>query len=91
VTTAVVTLALLAGPLALLVAGPLLQSWGAQNVFFVVAAGELLACPSPPSRCDGTRLCPSPPEPLGRGPAANAAGFRGLRLGFARANPRLRG
>jgi MFS family permease len=43
VTTAVVTAALLAGPLALLVAGPLLESWGAQNVFFVVAAGELLA------------------------------------------------
>ena len=43
VTTAVVTVALLAGPLALLVAGPLLESWGAQNVFFVVAAGELLA------------------------------------------------
>jgi MFS family permease len=43
VTTAVVTVALLAGPLALLVAGPLLENWGAQNVFFVVAAGELLA------------------------------------------------
>jgi predicted permease len=43
VTTAVVTVALLAGPLALLVAGPLLESWGAQNVFFVVAAGQLLA------------------------------------------------
>jgi predicted MFS family arabinose efflux permease len=43
VTTAVVTVALLAGPLALLVAGPLLQSWGAQNVFFVVAAGELIS------------------------------------------------
>jgi MFS family permease len=42
VMTAVLTLALLAGPAALLIAGPLLESWGAQNVFLLVAAGELI-------------------------------------------------
>ena len=40
--TAVLTVALLAGPAALLVAGPLLEQWGAQNVFLLVAAGELI-------------------------------------------------
>jgi MFS family permease len=42
VMTAVLTMALLAGPAALLIAGPLLESWGAQNVFLLVAAGELI-------------------------------------------------
>jgi MFS family permease len=42
VMTAVLTVALLAGPAALLVAGPLLEQWGAQNVFLLVAAGELI-------------------------------------------------
>jgi MFS family permease len=42
VMTAVLTLALLAGPAALLVAGPLLEHWGAQDVFLLVAAGELI-------------------------------------------------
>jgi hypothetical protein len=43
VMTAVLTTALLAGPLALLVAGPLLQSWGPRPVFLLVACGQLLA------------------------------------------------
>jgi hypothetical protein len=42
VMTAVLTLALLAGPAALLIAGPLLEDWGARNVFLLVAAGELI-------------------------------------------------
>jgi hypothetical protein len=41
VMTAVLTLAMLAGPAALLVAGPLLERW-AQDVFLLVAAGELI-------------------------------------------------
>jgi MFS family permease len=43
VMTAVLTFALLAGPLGLLVVGPLLQSWGPRPVFLLIAAGELAA------------------------------------------------
>lgn len=43
VMTAVLTFALLAGPVGLLVAGPLLEGWGARPVFLVVAAGQLSA------------------------------------------------
>ena len=43
VMTAVLTFALLAGPLGLLVVGPLLQSWGPRPVFLLIAAGELTA------------------------------------------------
>ena len=43
VMTAVLTFALLAGPVGLIVAGPLLEEWGARPVFFLVAAGELAA------------------------------------------------
>jgi predicted MFS family arabinose efflux permease len=43
VMTAVITFAMLAGPVGLFVAGPLLQSWGPHAVFALVAAGELLA------------------------------------------------
>jgi predicted MFS family arabinose efflux permease len=43
VMTAVLTFALLAGPAGLLIVGPLLESWGARPVFFLVAAGELAA------------------------------------------------
>jgi MFS family permease len=43
VMTAVLTTALLAGPLGLLVVGPLLQDWGPRPVFLLVATGELLA------------------------------------------------
>ena len=43
VMTAVLTAAMLAGPLGLLVAGPLLQTWGPRPVFLLVAAGQLLA------------------------------------------------
>jgi predicted MFS family arabinose efflux permease len=43
VMTAVLTVALLAGPAGLLAAGPLLEAWGPRPVLLVVAAGELLA------------------------------------------------
>ena len=43
VTTAVITMALLAGPLGYLVAGPLLETWGPRPVFLLVASGQLLA------------------------------------------------
>jgi MFS family permease len=43
VMTAVLTTAMLAGPLGMVVAGPLLQSWGPHPVFLMVAAGQLLA------------------------------------------------
>ena len=43
VMTALVTFAMLAGPVGLLAAGPLLQQLGPQPVFGIVAAGELLA------------------------------------------------
>jgi len=43
VMTAVLTTALLAGPIGLLVAGPLLESWGPRQVFLLVATGQLLA------------------------------------------------
>jgi MFS family permease len=43
VMTAVLTTAMLAGPVGLAIAGPLLQSWGPHPVFLLVAAGQLLA------------------------------------------------
>jgi MFS family permease len=43
VMTAVLTMAMLAGPVGLLVAGPLLESWGPRPVFLLVATGQLLA------------------------------------------------
>ena len=43
VMTAVLTTALLAGPVGLLFAGPLLESWGPRQVFLLVATGQLLA------------------------------------------------
>jgi len=42
VMTAVLTMALLAGPVGLLAVGPLLSSWGARPVFALVAVGQLL-------------------------------------------------
>jgi predicted MFS family arabinose efflux permease len=43
VMTAVLTMAMLAGPIGLLLAGPLLEAWGPRPVFLLVAAGQLLA------------------------------------------------
>ena len=43
VMTAVLTTAMLAGPLGLVIAGPLLESWGPRMVFLLVATGQLLA------------------------------------------------
>ena len=43
VMTAVLTIAMLAGPVGLLLAGPLLEAWGPRPVFLLVAAGQLLA------------------------------------------------
>jgi MFS family permease len=43
VTTAVITTAMLAGPLGYVVAGPLLEAWGPHRVFLIVAVGQLLA------------------------------------------------
>jgi predicted MFS family arabinose efflux permease len=43
VTTALITTALLAGPLGYLVAGPLLEGFGPHAAFLVVAVGQLLA------------------------------------------------
>jgi MFS family permease len=43
VTTAVITTALLAGPVGYVVAGPLIEAWGPRPVFVLVAAGQLLA------------------------------------------------
>ena len=43
VTTAVITTAMLVGPVGYVVAGPLLQAWGPHPVFMLVAAGQLLA------------------------------------------------
>lgn len=43
VTTAVITTALLAGPVGYLVAGPLIEAWGPRPVFLLVAVGQLLA------------------------------------------------
>ena len=43
VMTAVLTTALLAGPVGLVVVGPLLQSWGPRPVLLFVAAGQFLA------------------------------------------------
>ena len=34
---------MLAGPIGMLVAGPLLESWGPRQVFLLVATGQLLA------------------------------------------------
>ncbi len=43
VMTSVLTFALLAGPVGLLLAGPMLEGWGPRVVFLVVAGGQLLA------------------------------------------------
>jgi predicted MFS family arabinose efflux permease len=43
VMTAVLTFALLAGPLGLLAVGPLLEAWGPHRVFLLIAAGQLAA------------------------------------------------
>ncbi len=43
VMTAVLTTAMLAGPIGMVVAGPLLESWGPRPVFLLVAAGQLVA------------------------------------------------
>lgn len=43
VMTAVITSALLAGPIGMLVAGQLLEAWGPHQVFLLVAAGQLAA------------------------------------------------
>ena len=43
VMTAVLTFAMLAGPLGLLAVGPLLEAWGPHDVFLVIAAGQLAA------------------------------------------------
>ena len=43
VMTAVITFAMLAGPVGLFVAGPLLDAWGPHAVFALVAGGQLLA------------------------------------------------
>jgi MFS family permease len=43
VMTAVLTMAMLAGPAGLIVAGPLLEAWGPRPVFLLVATGQLLA------------------------------------------------
>jgi MFS family permease len=43
VTTAVLTTAMLAGPVGLVIAGPLLEAWGPHAVFGLVAVGQLLA------------------------------------------------
>jgi MFS family permease len=43
VMTAVITTAMLAGPLGLVIAGPLLESWGPRHVFLLVASGQVLA------------------------------------------------
>lgn len=43
VMTGVLTMALLAGPIGLVVVGPLLQSWGPRPVLLFVAAGQFLA------------------------------------------------
>ena len=42
VMTGVLTMALLAGPIGLVVVGPLLQNWGPRPVLLLVAAGEFL-------------------------------------------------
>jgi MFS family permease len=43
VMTAVITTAMLAGPLGVAIAGPLLESWGPRRVFLLVASGQVLA------------------------------------------------
>jgi MFS family permease len=43
VMTAVLTIAMLAGPVGMVVAGPLLEAWGPRQVFLLVASGQLLA------------------------------------------------
>lgn len=44
VMTAILTTALLAGPVGYLVAGQLLEAWGPHEVFLLVAAGQLVGC-----------------------------------------------
>jgi hypothetical protein len=43
VMTAVLTFALLAGPVGLLAVGPMLEAWGPSPVFLLVAVGQLAA------------------------------------------------
>lgn len=61
VTTAVITVALLAGPVGYAIAGPLLEAWGPHTVFVLVATGQLLA--TVPFAAVAFRQSPAAPEP----------------------------
>jgi MFS family permease len=64
--TAIVTFAMLAGPLGLFVAGPMLEAWGPHAVFGLVACGQLLAAlwfAAVALRSD--TAAPATPEPAG--------------------------
>ena len=63
VMTAVITAAMLASPLGLLIAGPLLEGLGPQSVFLLVAAGETLAVI--PFAVFAFRRAPGGPELVG--------------------------
>lgn len=64
VMTGVMTAAMLAGPAGLIVAGPLLDAWGARPVFLLVAAGQLLAVVPFAVVAFGSRPAPSAPAPV---------------------------
>ena len=67
VMTAVLTFALLAGPLGLLVVGPLLQGIGVYKVFLLIAAGQTLAA----AVFAFAALRQPPRQPLEEGPVEN--------------------
>ena len=65
VMTAVITTALLAGPLGMLVAGQLLEAWGPHEVFLLVAAGQLAATAPFAAVAFRGPVGPPRPEPAG--------------------------
>lgn len=62
VTTAVITTAVLAGPVAYAIAGPLLEELGPRVVFVIVAAGQLVA--TLPFLVVAFRAAPAVPDPV---------------------------
>jgi hypothetical protein len=73
--TAVITTAMLAGPLGYLLAGPLLEAWGPNRVILLVATGQLLAT-LPFARVAFRPLPDDAEPPLSEGePVADSSGI----------------
>ena len=85
VMTGVLTMALLAGPIGLVIVGPLLASWGPRPVLLFVALGQFLATLLSPS----TRSVAADKRRPSRSKLPSRAGKSGLRAGRRGNLPRM--